>query len=90
MTDDIKKLPADRIRSDAATRLLIARVCGHYLYDDPAIKAARARLYANLDRFKMIEAADGTAAGFVIARVRVAIEFYLRHFALDGINAFCM
>ena len=87
MTDDVRKLPPDRIASDAATRLLIARVCGHYVYDDPAVRAARATLYSNLDASRMIGEPDSTAEGFVLARVRGAIEFYICHFALEGVNS---
>ncbi|NLB59476.1 MAG: class II D-tagatose-bisphosphate aldolase, non-catalytic subunit [Lentisphaerae bacterium] len=89
MTDEIKQLSPEHIRDDAALRLLIARVCGHYTYDEQAIKTARARLYANLDRFQMIEEPESKAANFVVARVQAAIEFYLRHFALQGINDCC-
>jgi hypothetical protein len=70
-------------------RLLIARVCGHYTYDDPAVKAARRTLYANLDRFGMIDGQDGAGAAerFVTQRVRDAIAFYIRHFRMNGVNA---
>ena len=97
MTNDIKKLPQDRVESDAALRLLIARVCGHYVYDDPLVESARATLYRNLNAFGLVEEPDGRAPrapgagdgseGFVLARVRGAIEFYIRHFRLDGVNA---
>ena len=113
MTDDVRKLPPDRIATDAATRLLIARVCGHYVYDDPAVKAARAVLCSNLAAFHMIEEPDASGTGFggtgvppvsstgrrpvppgeqpeadafILARVRAAIEFYICHFALEGVN----
>ncbi|MBI2438411.1 MAG: hypothetical protein HYV36_06325, partial [Lentisphaerae bacterium] len=55
MTADISNRAPARIKSDSALRLLIARVCGHYTYADPEIKAERKRLYANLDRGRMIE-----------------------------------
>lgn len=86
MTNDIKKLPPDQIESDAAMRLLIARVCGHYVYDHPEVEEGRAKLYTNLDRHKAIEEPDSTAEGFILARVRAAIDFYLQHFNVDGIN----
>ncbi len=87
MTDDIKKLPHETIASDRYLRGLIARVCGHYTYDDPQIKAARARLYANIDSHKMIEPPVSSASAFVLQKVQSAIEFYNRHFALEGVNA---
>ncbi len=86
MTDDIKSLPEGKISADNALRLLIARVCGHYVYDDPAIKKARQDLYANLDRFQAIEAPDNSAEAFVLNKVQAAIEFYIRHFKMAGIN----
>ena len=87
MTDDVQKLPAEKIQADAALRLLIARVCGHYTYDDPAVKAARLRLYANLDQHRLIEPPDKSADAFVVRRVQDAIKFYIRHFALTGVNS---
>jgi len=82
MTDEVKILPRERVEPDAALRRLIARVCGHYVYDDPEVKRARARLCANVDRFELVESAEA----FVLGRVRAAIEFYLRHFRLHGVN----
>ncbi len=86
MTDDIKKLAPEHIKGDKFLRTLIARVCGHYTYDDQQVKAARTRLYANLDRHSMIEPPAGSAAALVLEKVQTAIEFYLRHFAMQGIN----
>lgn len=86
MTDEIKKLPTEKIQMDAALRLLIARVCGHYTYDEPAVKAARLRLYANIDRHRLIEPPDNCAEVFVVHRVQGAVEFYIRNFAMKGIN----
>jgi len=86
MTDELRPLPREHVAEDQALRLLIARVCGHYVYNDPDVKAARRRLYENVDRFGLVE---GSAERFVIDRVTGAIEFYLRHFRLKGINALC-
>ncbi len=88
MTDDIKKIPAEQLAGNAAVRLLIARVCGHYTYDDPTVKAARTTLYANLDRHGMIDGQEGVGASekFVIGKVRDAIAFYMRHFQMTGLN----
>jgi D-tagatose-1,6-bisphosphate aldolase subunit GatZ/KbaZ len=83
-TDEIRRLPRTHVAEDQYLRLLIARVCGHYVYNGPDIKTARRRLYENVDRFDLVE--EG-AEQFVIDRVREAIEFYLRHFRLMGINA---
>jgi hypothetical protein len=86
MTDELRRLPRNHVAEDQALRLLIARVCGHYVYNDPDVKTARRRLYENVDQFDLVE--EG-AEQFVIDRVRDAIEFYLRHFRLTGINAIC-
>jgi tagatose-1,6-bisphosphate aldolase non-catalytic subunit AgaZ/GatZ len=86
MTDDVKKLATEHIKGDKFLRILIARVCGHYTYDDEQVKAARARLYANLDGHAMVEPPAGCAAALVLEKVQAAIEFYLRHFAVQGIN----
>ena len=84
MTDDIKQKPLAEIESDNALRLLIARVCGHYVYNDTQISQSRRLLYQNIDRFEMV---DGSARQFVTCRVRESIEFYLDHFHLKGINS---
>ena len=85
-TDEIRRLPRKHVAEDQFLRLLIARVCGHYIYNDPDLKVARSRLYENVDRFDLAE--EG-AEQFVIDRVREAIRFYLRHFRLIGLNAIC-
>lgn len=86
MTNELRQLPRKRVAEDQALRLLITRVCGHYVYNDPDVKTTRRRLYENVDRFDLVE--EG-AERFVIDRVRDAIAFYLRHFRLTGINAIC-
>jgi len=83
MTDEVRRLPSEQVESDVALRLLIARVCGHYTYDDPAVKDARQTLYANLNLFAMAEDAERV----VLEKVRASIEFYLTHFRLSGVNA---
>ena len=83
LTPEMKARPRVELERDEAARLLIARVCGHYLFADPAIRAARARLYANVARFALT--AEGPAA-FVQSRIVEAIDFYARHFRLEGLN----
>ena len=84
MTDDIRGLAAEEIESDSALRLLIARVCGHYVYSSPEAAEARRRLYDNINRFEMADDAER----FVTERVRDSIEFYMEHFRLKGINGY--
>ena len=86
MTDDIKKLPAKEIQADAALRVLIARVCGHYTYNDPEVRAARQLLYKNVDQYGLMEPPEESAEAFVVRRVQGAVEFYIRNFAMNGIN----
>ncbi|MBN1674294.1 MAG: class II D-tagatose-bisphosphate aldolase, non-catalytic subunit [Kiritimatiellae bacterium] len=83
MSDEVSQLPREQVERDSAVRLLIARVCGHYVFDLPEFVAARRRLYAHVERFDLVDDADR----FVVERVRSAIEFYIRHFRLEGINA---
>jgi tagatose-1,6-bisphosphate aldolase non-catalytic subunit AgaZ/GatZ len=86
MTEDIKRMSTEKIQADAAVRLLIARVCGHYTFDDPTVKAARLRLYQNLERHQMIDPPDKSAESFVVRRIQDAVEFYIRNFEMVGIN----
>ena len=87
MTSDIKNLSEQEVRDDHFLRLLIARVCGHYVYDLPEVKTAIRKLLKNINSFKVIEADAGE---FVIGRIRDAIELYLENFNLNGINLRCL
>lgn len=82
MSSEVKKQPREKTESDAALRLLIARVCGHYVYDMPHIIEARATLFRNINTFGL---QDG-AHQYVMAKVRDAIEFYCSHLKLTGVN----
>jgi tagatose-1,6-bisphosphate aldolase non-catalytic subunit AgaZ/GatZ len=83
LTPELKARPRAELERDEASRLLIARVCGHYLFADLAIRAARARLYENVERFALVE---GGPEAFVRGRIEEAIDFYARHFRLEGLN----
>jgi len=83
LTEDLKKLPTSKIETDPEIRLLIARVCGHYVYDIPQVIEARKKLYNNINKFKLAENAET----FVVEKVRDSIEFYMEHFLLKAVNA---
>jgi len=83
MTEQFKELAVTTIESDSAIRLLIARVCGHYVYDTAEVILAREKLYHNINRFELVD----DAYKFIIDRVRQAIEFYLACFKLKGVNS---
>jgi hypothetical protein len=78
----MKHLDEREIETSGELRLLIARVCGHYVYDDEDLRAARGKLYNNLRR----GAPSENPERFVIKHVRDRIELYLTHFGLDGVN----
>jgi hypothetical protein len=84
LTPELKARPRAELEKDEAVRLRITRVCGHYLFADPAIRAARERLYENVERFELTE--RGPEA-FVAGRIEKAIDFYARHFRLEGLNS---
>lgn len=82
MTEEIKKLSYEEIKNDASLRLLIARVCGHYIYNTKEIKKAREKLYSNLKdpkyngylwRSDMVES-------FAEIKIKNTIEFYIKNF----------
>jgi tagatose-1,6-bisphosphate aldolase non-catalytic subunit AgaZ/GatZ len=83
LTPELKARPRAELERDEAVRLLVTRVCGHYLFADPAVRAARERLYRNVDRFELT--AEGAAA-FVRGRIEEAVDFYARAFRLEGLN----
>jgi tagatose-1,6-bisphosphate aldolase non-catalytic subunit AgaZ/GatZ len=82
MDDGVRGWDDEKVRTDKETRRLIARVCGHYVYDFPAFRAARATLYANLDRFR----GEGWAENHVRQCVRTSITSYIESFNLKGTN----
>jgi D-tagatose-1,6-bisphosphate aldolase subunit GatZ/KbaZ len=84
LTPELKTRPRAELEKDEAVRLRVTRVCGHYLFADPAIRAARARLHENVERFGLTE--QGPEA-YVRARIEEAIDFYARHFRLEGLNS---
>jgi hypothetical protein len=83
LTPEMKARQPEELERDEAARLLITRVCGHYAFADPAVRAARERLYRTVERFALT--AEGPAA-FVRSRIEEAIDFYARHFRLEGLN----
>jgi D-tagatose-1,6-bisphosphate aldolase subunit GatZ/KbaZ len=83
LTADLKKLPRGEVAGNEALRTLIARVCGHYVFSDERLVRARRTLFGNLDRFRM---AEPDAASFAAGRIEESIEFYVRHFRLEGLN----
>jgi hypothetical protein len=82
LTEDLKRLATPDLEADRYLRLLVASVCGHYVYSVPEFRAARARLFENVERFGLV--ADAQAN--LTARVRESMEFYLDHFRCSGIN----
>jgi D-tagatose-1,6-bisphosphate aldolase subunit GatZ/KbaZ len=84
LTPEVKARPRAELEGDEAARLLIVRICGHYVFADPAVRSAREKLYANVDRFRLIA---GDAATFVSRRIEEAIDFYAEHFRLEGFNS---
>lgn len=84
LTPELKARPREWVQADQAMRLLITRVCGHYTFAEGSVRKARERLYANVDRFRLI---PEPAAAFVRGRVEQSIDFYARHFDLEGLNA---
>jgi hypothetical protein len=83
LTQEMKARTRQELERDETARLLIARVCGHYLFADPAVREARARLFSNIEGFELTDAGP---AAFVQGRIEEAIDFYVRHFRLEGLN----
>ena len=79
----MKQLSRKRIAQDSSLRLLIARVCSHYIFSDEQMKRAVKNLFGNVDRFQML---PQSATSFVRQRVEAGIEFYIKKFGLDGFN----
>jgi D-tagatose-1,6-bisphosphate aldolase subunit GatZ/KbaZ len=83
MTEEIRQLPREQVAQDSSLRLLITRVCGHYLFSNDQVKENVEKLFDNVDRYKLI---PQSAADFVRQRVETGIEFYIDNFALAGLN----
>jgi hypothetical protein len=82
MTNELRQRSRASVESDLALRLLIARVCGHYVYDLPDIQQARKALYENVQRQGLV--AD--AREYVTRRVRESIGSYIEHLGLTDVN----
>ena len=93
MPAEVKSSTEKQIKKDAALRLLIARVCGHYVYDDPDVSQAIGRLVENINRHRLVGGGEGHSAeghdaeGYVLGKVREAIEFYIANFRMTDLNA---
>ena len=87
MTSDIKNLGEEEVRNDRFLRLLIARVCGHYVYDLPEVRKAIRKLLKNINTFNVVGL---DADEFVVGKICEAIELYLENFNLNGINSKCL
>jgi D-tagatose-1,6-bisphosphate aldolase subunit GatZ/KbaZ len=79
----VKAMSPDAVERDRDVRKTIARVCGHYVYNDPEIERARKRLYENINAYGLIEE---SAERYVYSRVRASIERYIKCFNLVGVN----
>jgi tagatose-1,6-bisphosphate aldolase non-catalytic subunit AgaZ/GatZ len=79
----VKAMSVEALEQDRYLRITIAKVCGHYVYDEPAIAAARATLYRNIDAFALTEK---SADEYVYSRVMASIDRYIGCFGLVGIN----
>lgn len=84
LTPELRARERPELERDQAARLVITRVCGHYVFADPAIREARAKLYRNVEQYRLI---PGEAAEFVRRRIEEAIDFYAVNFRLEGLNA---
>ncbi len=82
LTPDLKEVPAAEVEGNGSLRLLIARVCGHYVYDDPQVAAAKDQLFKNSRRFNLVEEPEH----FIIEKLLSAVAFYVKHFRMEGIN----
>jgi D-tagatose-1,6-bisphosphate aldolase subunit GatZ/KbaZ len=78
-----KAMSVEALAGDRHMRTTIAKVCGHYVYDEPAISAARATLFRNIDAYGLTEK---SAEEYVYSRVLASIDRYIACFGLGGIN----
>lgn len=79
---DLKSWPREKLEQDSAARLLIARVCGHYVYDDKAVAAAIKKMMANIKRHQLAKDPEQ----YVMTQVQSSIEFYIDNFRMKGLN----
>lgn len=79
----LRRLPGEDMFQDLKTATLLAKVCGHYVLNDPVVAAARERLFRNVAHLWGVSA----PLEFVVVRVKGAIRRYVAHFRLTGLNA---
>lgn len=86
LPDEFRDLPDSDIKSDPNLRVLIARVCGHYVYNNDKVKHAIKVLFANINSHNLAQDAEY----FVLEQIRDRIESYMRLFRMHGINSMLM
>ena len=81
MTGADGELSVEAALQDPVHAFRLAEICGHYVFHDPAVREATARLFANLS------AAGGKPEAFVLGRIKSSIARYVDCFNLDGLTS---
>ena len=71
----------EEVEENEELRLLITRICGHYVFDDPEIRDALARLTRNLSDLGI------DAEGYVDDRIDKSIDRYVTCFHLENLTS---
>ena len=81
MTGADGELSVEAALQDRERALRLAEICGHYVFHDPAVRAAADRLFANLS------AAGDNPEAYVRGRIKASIARYVDCFNLDGLTS---
>ncbi|GAF85581.1 unnamed protein product, partial [marine sediment metagenome] len=69
------------VEANEELRLRITRICGHYVFDDPEVRDALARLTRNLSDLGI------DAEGYVDDRIDKSIDRYVTCFNLENLTS---
>ena len=70
------------LRADHARRVEVASVCGHYVFTDPQVRAARERLHANARELRIADNPERE----ILDAVKARIARYIEPFRLPGLT----
>ena len=81
MVGQVRDYTVDQVLADQELAAQVVEICGHYTFNDPAVKAEIAKMYANLESVGL------NPHRIVINAVMKSIERYVDAFNLEGITS---
>ena len=81
MVGEARGYTVEQVLANEELRHTVVEICGHYTFDDPAVKERQGKLFANL------EAAGLRPRQIVVNAVKKSVERYVNAFNLEGVTS---